>query len=109
LGLALTIFWLSIAYFSKIIVAYLVIALVFKRWIPSLANNRILPLVIGVILYALLASIPYLGVLISAVATLMGLGGLWMFLTKNHLPENEEVVQAEPEEINPEVVTAEEG
>jgi hypothetical protein len=32
-----------------------------------------------------------------------------MFLTKNHLPENEEVVKAEPEEINPEVVTAEEG
>ncbi|NJD58224.1 MAG: hypothetical protein C3F13_19580 [Anaerolineales bacterium] len=109
LGLALTIFWLSIAYFSKIIVAYLVVVLVFKRWIPSLAQNRILPLVIGVILYALLASIPYLGVLISAVATLIGLGGLWMFLTKNRLPEIEEVTQAEPEDINPEVVPAEEG
>jgi hypothetical protein len=106
LGLIITIFWLVIAYFSKIIVAYLVISVIFKRWIPSLAKNRVLPLVIGVVLYALLASIPYLGILIAVIATLIGLGGLWMFLYSNRTPEIEPEPQPEPVETTPEIIPA---
>jgi hypothetical protein len=108
-GLAITVLWFAIAYVSKVIVVYLVVALVFKRWIPSLANNRVLPLVIGVIVYALLASIPYLGVLIAIITTLIGLGALWMFMFTKPLPEPELVTQPEPVETNPEVIPAAEG
>jgi hypothetical protein len=78
LGLAVTVFWLSIAYFSKLIVAYLAGGLVFQRLLPKYAHSRIGALLAGVSLYALLASIPYLGWVISVVATLFGLGALWM-------------------------------
>lgn len=78
IGLALSLFWLSIAYISKIIVAYLVGSLIFKRFIPSFAQSRAFPLAVGLVLYALLASIPYLGWLIAIISTLIGLGAIWM-------------------------------
>jgi hypothetical protein len=78
LGLAMSIFWLSIAYFSKIVIAFLVGMLIFKRFFPKYAQNRIWPYLTGVVIYALLASIPYLGWLIAVVATLFGLGAIWM-------------------------------
>ena len=74
----MSIFWLSIAYFSKIVIAYLVGSLIFKRFLPKYAQTRIWPFLTGVVIYALLASIPYLGWLIAVIATLFGLGAIWM-------------------------------
>jgi hypothetical protein len=58
LGIALSIFWLSIVFFSKIIVAYLCGSLFFKRFLPKFAHHRVWPFLSGVILYPLLTSIP---------------------------------------------------
>jgi len=96
LGLALSIFWLSIAYFSKIIIAALVGTLLFKRLLPKYAHSRVWPLVTGVILYALLASIPYLGLLVAVVTTLLGLGALWMLINMRQLPEGQSEAQPQP-------------
>jgi hypothetical protein len=87
LGFALSVFWLSITYFSKIVIAYLVGSLIFKRFIPKLAQARIWPLLTGVFLYALVASIPYLGWLVAVVSTLIGLGAIWMLSTTRQKPE----------------------
>ncbi len=87
LGLILSIFWLSIAYFSKIIIAYLLSSLFFKRFLPKYAHIRILPFLVGVVVYALLASIPYLGWLVAIITTLIGLGALWMVASPRKIAE----------------------
>jgi len=78
LGLAIVVFWLSIVYFSKIIIAALAGKLLFRRFLPKYAGSRVWSFVVGALLYALLASIPYLGWVIALVVTLLGLGALWM-------------------------------
>jgi cytoskeletal protein CcmA (bactofilin family) len=109
IGLGLSLFWLSIAYLSKIVVAYLIGSLIFKRFIPSFAQNRLWPLVVGIILYSLLASIPYLGWLIAILSTLIGLGALWMLTSRRQLPEPERVEQPAPEESSQEISTVPQG
>ncbi len=89
LGLALIVFWLSIAYFSKIIIAFLFGKLLFKRFLPKYADHRILPFLTGVIIYALVASIPYLGWLVVVIVTFSGLGALWKLSSIRKLPEIE--------------------
>jgi cytoskeletal protein CcmA (bactofilin family) len=96
LGVAVTIFWLSIVFFSKIIVAYLLGKLIFKRFLPKYAHARVWPLVTGVILYTLLASIPYLGWFIMVLTTLFGLGALWLAATTRRQPEALSPAQPEP-------------
>ena len=96
LGLVLSLFWLSIAYFSKIIVAFLCGSLLFKRFLPKYAHYRILPFLTGVILYALLASIPYLGWLIAVIVTFLGLGAIWTLSNSRKKPEEQVVEPPEP-------------
>jgi hypothetical protein len=88
IGFALSIFWLSIAYFSKIVIAFLVGSLIFRRFIPKQAHSRILPFLTGVFIYALLASIPYLGWLVAVVSTLIGLGAIWMLSSQRNQQES---------------------
>jgi hypothetical protein len=103
LGLAVSIFWLAIAFFSKIIIALLVGRLLFKRFLPKYAQSRIWPLVTGVVLYVLLASIPYLGWAIAVITTFLGLGALWMVSTLRGLPEGETAPAVMPGEDSPEM------
>ncbi|MGB0384322.1 MAG: hypothetical protein ACPGWR_05800 [Ardenticatenaceae bacterium] len=72
----LTLFLLLVTYGSKVVAAYLGAHLIFSR-IPKL-NNKYLPLIVGIILYMLLRAIPYLGPVISFIATLIGLGAMWL-------------------------------
>jgi hypothetical protein len=87
LGITLSIFWLSIAFFSKIIVAYLCGILFFKRFLPKYTQRRIWPFLLGVFVYALLASIPYLGWLIAVIVTFLGLGAIWKLSAMRKQPE----------------------
>jgi hypothetical protein len=100
-GLAISVFWVSIVFLSKLVVANLVGSLLFKRFIPKYAQSRVLPLLVGVVLYALLASIPYLGWLVVVIATLVGLGAIWK-LTTHWRAEKVTVPSTQPvEEIPP--------
>jgi type IV secretory pathway VirB2 component (pilin) len=96
LGLVLSLFWLSIAYFSKIIIAFLCGSLLFKRFLPKYAHYRILPFLTGVILYALLASIPYLGWLIAVIVTFLGLGAIWTLSTSRKQLKEQSVEPPQP-------------
>jgi cytoskeletal protein CcmA (bactofilin family) len=80
LSLAFMIFWVSVFFISKIVVALLLGRLLIGLVSKKAASGRLVPLFFGVILYALLASIPYLGFVISSLATFFGLGALWIAL-----------------------------
>jgi hypothetical protein len=96
LGLAIVIFWLSIVYFSKIIIATLSGKLLFQRFLPKYAHSRVWPFVVGVVIYALLASIPYLGWVVALVTTLFGLGALWMIAGPVSTSKQEATVEPQP-------------
>jgi len=69
----------AITYISKIIVSLLVGRWIIRQIKPEWAEKPWLPLIVGVILYAILASIPWLGNLFAFVVILFGLGALWLF------------------------------
>jgi cytoskeletal protein CcmA (bactofilin family) len=75
LGAAL--FWLLIAYFSKLVVAILIGRLLLQRFVLRQADSKLLPPLLGVLLYVLAASIPFLGWVVSVIVTFFGIGALW--------------------------------
>jgi uncharacterized membrane protein len=77
-GLAFTIFSMLVAYGSKLVVLYPLAHSFFERTLPAWNRYRIVPLVVGTLLYVLLSSIPWFGMLFSIVVTLIGLGAIWM-------------------------------
>ncbi|MCJ7657526.1 MAG: hypothetical protein MUO67_00090 [Anaerolineales bacterium] len=76
LALTTTLFFVFVIYISKVIVAYLTGMLIVKALIPKTANYRIVPLLIGLLIYVLLASAPYIGWAIAIIATILGLGAV---------------------------------
>jgi len=77
----------AITYISKIIVSFLV-----GRWIvsqikPEWAEKPWLPLIVGVIIFAILASIPWLGNLFAFGVILFGLGALWLLGLNRFYPK----------------------
>ena len=79
LGLGVSVFWLAIAYVSKLIVAILIGRLLLQWLAPRISqSNNLWSLLLGVILYALVASIPYLGWVVATLVTFIGLGALWV-------------------------------
>jgi cytoskeletal protein CcmA (bactofilin family) len=97
LGLAFALFCLSIFYVSKIVCAVLFGRLIFGLVSKKAAAGRLLPLLFGLILYALAASVPYLGFVISTLATFFGLGAMWLALRPvKQLPIRESVAEEAP-------------
>jgi len=76
LSLAVTLFYVFVVYVSKIIVAYLTGLLIVRALIPNTAKYRVIPLLIGLLIYVLLASAPYVGWFIALIATILGLGAV---------------------------------
>jgi len=103
LGIAISIFWLSIVFFSKIVIAYLCGSLFFKRYLPKYAQRKIWPFLLGVVVYALLASIPYLGWLVALIATFLGLGALWKLSSVRKQPQ-EQISDQDSDQISDQVV-----
>jgi uncharacterized membrane protein len=77
-GLAFTIFSMLVAYGSKLVVLYPLAHSFFDRTLPTWNHYRIVPLVMGTLVYVLLSSIPWFGMLFSIFVTLIGLGAIWM-------------------------------
>jgi len=102
IGVAVSIFFISIVFVSKIIFATMLGKLFFTRFIPKHAGIRVWPFLTGVILYVLVASIPYLGFLVATFATLVGLGALWTVVSPRKLPKVETEVPVQPAEASPE-------
>ena len=78
LGLA---FWLSmlfVSYGTKVIVTMLVGTLILERLAPKANQYKILPLLLGLLIYVLLAWIPYFGWVIAVLVNAVGLGAAWL-------------------------------
>jgi hypothetical protein len=58
------------------------------------------PLLVGVILFALIVSIPYLGWVISVISTMFGLGALWLAAFPHKTKEAEPVAVAQSAEAD---------
>jgi cytoskeletal protein CcmA (bactofilin family) len=69
-------FWVSTNYLAQIVVSFLAGVLLLEAVGSGRGRGRILPLVVGVILYVLLRAIPVLGALVGLVVVLFGLGAL---------------------------------
>jgi cytoskeletal protein CcmA (bactofilin family) len=80
LGLAFSIFLISISFGSKLVVAQLGGRMILERLAPASAENRFWPLALGVFIYVLLRGIPLLGWLVGVFTTLLGLGAIWLIL-----------------------------
>jgi hypothetical protein len=73
-----TLFQVAITFLSKAIVAYLVGTFILSKIASHIMQYRILPLLLGLLIYVPLAAIPYLGTFIGLVVTLFGLGAIWL-------------------------------
>ena len=72
-------FVLAVTFLAPVIVSVLVGKLILAKINPELAEHKVWPLVVGVVLFAILAAIPFLGGLFSFVMALLGLGALWLY------------------------------
>jgi cytoskeletal protein CcmA (bactofilin family) len=80
------IFLISTNYLAQIIVSFLVGVLVLQGVRPGRDTGRVLPLVVGLILYVVLRAVPVLGVVVGLVVVLLGLGALshWVWTKLRH-------------------------
>jgi hypothetical protein len=78
LALVFAIFLFLVAFGSKIIVAYLIGLLILERLAPGAVGRRIWPLLVGLIIFVLLCSIPIFGWAVGLIATFFGLGAIWL-------------------------------
>ncbi|MBI3161731.1 MAG: hypothetical protein HYZ23_04445 [Chloroflexi bacterium] len=72
-------FVLVTAYLTKIVVAWLGGKLILARFNPALAEHKIWPLLLGVIIVAPLIALPVFGWLLGLLIMLLGLGALWLW------------------------------
>ncbi len=74
-------FLITAFYVTKVVFGFLTGILLLERIHPEWAAGRVLPLVIGVVIFVIFRAIPILGWLIGLVVTLMGLGALWLMIS----------------------------
>lgn len=77
-------FHIAVAYISKILVGYLVGRWLFVQVRPASSENRFWPVVVGILIFALLESIPFVGLVFNVFITLFGLGALFILLRERY-------------------------
>jgi cytoskeletal protein CcmA (bactofilin family) len=81
LASALTVaFWTVAVYVTKVAFCYLVGWLILKRPAPAWVEKALglIPLLVGLVIFTLVRSIPFLGAFFSLWVTIFGLGALWL-------------------------------
>ena len=73
-------FNLVVSYISKLVVVFLFGRLLLESIYPKALKHNFWPLLVGLVIYLLLRAIPWLGWAIGSVATLVGLGAIWLGL-----------------------------
>ncbi len=86
LSLVMAAFTLVVSYVSKLVVAYLVGNLILAGASPALQGRRYWAIGLGVLIYALVHSIPFLGWVVAVLVTIIGVGALWMYYRSRQAP-----------------------
>ena len=73
-------FWIDSVYITKVAFCYLIGWLILKNTASTWVDKAmgIVPLLIGLAIFVLLRSIPFLGAFFSLAVTIFGLGAIWM-------------------------------
>jgi hypothetical protein len=71
-------FFLFVCYGTKVIVAYML-----SRWLVGLFSDRVLQyrylvMFLGLLIYVLLQSLPYIGGTLNFIVIIIGLGAVWL-------------------------------
>jgi cytoskeletal protein CcmA (bactofilin family) len=82
LAFFLAVLWFLVVYGTKIIVAYLASAWLFEKMLRKVKVHPFIVLVVGLLIYVLLRSIPMAGWVIGVLVTAWGLGGFWLAYRK---------------------------
>lgn len=96
LGLALAVFTFLLASGSKLVASYLVGDLIFERLAPQVQGRKVWALVVGVLIYVILAALPFIGWVFAWIATFVGLGAMWFAWRNRKAAAPAEVEAAEP-------------
>lgn len=78
LALIMTVFALLVTYGSKLVVSMAAGNLIFRNLAPKYADQKVWPLLTGIILYVLLRAVPIFGGIFGFLVTLTGLGAMWL-------------------------------
>ncbi|MFN2221722.1 MAG: hypothetical protein ACK2UH_04175 [Candidatus Promineifilaceae bacterium] len=79
-ALLFAIFMMFLLFISKIIVSYIAGLLILERIVPRAARHRFWPMLLGLVIYVLLRAIPYLGLGLGFLVTVLGLGAALLVL-----------------------------
>lgn len=91
LAFILAVLWFLVAYGTKLIVTYLASIWFFEKAAPRTKIAPFIALVIGLVIYVLLRSIPMLGWVLGVLVTAWGLGGCWLAYRKSAGIKNNEL------------------
>ena len=72
-------FSLTWAYVTKILISMLLGRLIFKLFGSPASEHRWWPMLLGVLIFAILAAVPVLGWLVTLAAVFFGLGAIWIW------------------------------
>ena len=78
LGFAFAIFLLLMKFGSKLVIAFFIGDWLITKLSSKPVENKIWSLLVGIILYVIFRSIPFVGWLIGFAATIIGLGAMWL-------------------------------
>ena len=97
-------FLLSGGYFSKLIISQVLGQLILGGFKSPAANHRFAPWLLGLVIFILLSSIPYVGWIVNILAVLFGLGAfvLWSFGLRKS--SNQPIAEPSAPLTNPETV-----
>jgi hypothetical protein len=75
-------FWILSVYVTKILFSYLIGWLILKRFAPAWVDKAmgLIPLLIGLVIFVLVRSVPFLGAFFSLLVTIFGLGAMWLLV-----------------------------
>lgn len=81
IAMVLVSFWFSTAYLAEVVLSFVAGSWLLNLAKPTLGENRFLALFVGLVLLALISSVPYLGFIVGWLVVLLGLGALvcWLF------------------------------
>jgi hypothetical protein len=76
-ALAVAVYFILFAWAGKLLISYIIGAWVLSKLSPQSTVQRIWVLVLGALIFALLAAIPFAGWLLTFLVDLAGVGALW--------------------------------
>lgn len=96
LALALAIFSLVVTYVSKILVSLWIGEWIFARFAPQSSQKVLVVLLVGILIYVFVRSIPILGWVAGLLATFVGVGAIYLVLRDRLRPSAKPLSGAEP-------------